>query len=65
MSEPLNVAGIIEKFGLRGRRVTLTVQVNLDPVPGWGNTAEDFRAAIQRMLDDSMGHYHPHVEVRP
>lgn len=58
------IAATIERLGLRGKRVTLTVEVNLDPVPGWGNTAEDFRVAIQRSLDDMMGHYHPTVTIR-
>jgi hypothetical protein len=56
-----NPADVIERLGLRGKRVRLTVEVNLDPVPGWGNTAEDFRAYVQRTLDDGIGHYHPTV----
>ena len=45
------------------RRIRLTVEVNLDPVPGWGNVAEDYRALTQRLLDDSIGHYHPTVTI--
>ncbi len=65
MSEPLpEVAATMDRLGLRGKRVALVVHVNLDPVPGWGNTAEDFRAYLQRNLDDGIGHSHPHVEVQ-
>jgi len=45
------------------RRIRLTVEVNLDPVPGWGNVAEDYRALTQRLLDDSIGHYEPTVTI--
>jgi hypothetical protein len=58
------IAATIERLGLRGKRVTLLVEVNLDPVPGWGNSAEDFRAYLQRNLDDGIGHYHPTVTVQ-
>lgn len=58
-----DVAETMTRLGLRGKRVALLVEVNLDPVPGWGNTADDFRAGIQRLLDDSIGHYNPTVTV--
>jgi hypothetical protein len=45
------------------RRIRLTVEVNLDPVPGWGNVAEDYRALTQRLLDDAIGHYKPTVTI--
>lgn len=63
MSDIERPADAIERLGLRGRRITLTVEVNLDPVPGWGNTAEDYRALTQRLLDDSIGHYKPTVTI--
>lgn len=63
MSAPETPAEAMDRLGLRGKRITLTVEVNLDPVPGWGNTAEDFRAYLQRNLDDGIGHYHPHVTI--
>jgi len=44
-------------------RVRLTVEVDLDPVPGWGNTAEDYRYLTQRLLDDAISHYHPTVTI--
>jgi len=46
------------------KRSRLVVEIDLDPVPGWGNNAEDHRALVQRLLDDAVGHYHPHVEVQ-
>ena len=48
---------------LRPRRVRLVVEVNLDPVPGWGNDPEDYRALTQRLLDDSIPHYKPIVTI--
>jgi len=45
-------------------RISLTVEVDLDPVPGWGNVAEDYRALTQRLLDDAIGHYHPVVTIK-
>jgi hypothetical protein len=53
----------MDRLGLRGKRVRLVVDVNLDPVPGWGNHVEDFRAYLQRNLDDGISHYHPHVTI--
>lgn len=44
-------------------RIRLVVEVNLDPVPGWGNVAEDYRALTQRLLDDAIGHYKPTVTI--
>jgi hypothetical protein len=44
-------------------RITLVVTVDLDPVPGWGNDPEDYRALTQRLLDDSIGHYKPTVTI--
>jgi hypothetical protein len=45
------------------RRITLKVTVDIDPVPGWGNHAEDYRALTQRLLDDAIGHYKPTVTI--
>lgn len=45
------------------RQVTLTVTIDLDPVPGWGDNPEDYRALTQRLLDDAIGHYHPTVTI--
>ena len=45
------------------RRIRLVVEVDLDPVPGWGNVPEDYRALTQRLLDQSIGHYNPTVTI--
>lgn len=45
------------------RRIRLVVEVDLDPVPGWGNDPEDYRALTQRLLDDAIGHYKPTVTI--
>jgi len=45
------------------RRIRLIVEVDLDPVPGWGNVSEDYRALTQRLLDDAIGHYKPTVTI--
>ena len=45
------------------RRIRLVVEVSLDPVPGWGNDPEDYRALTQRLLDDAIGHYNPVVTI--
>ena len=46
-------------------KVRLMVEANLDPVPGWGDNPEDWRALVQRLLDDAVPHYHPTVVVQP
>jgi hypothetical protein len=43
------------------KRITLTVEVNLDGVRGWGDNAEDFRFYVQSLLDYSIPHYKPVV----
>lgn len=42
-------------------RAAIIVEVDLDPVPGWGNSVEDYVALIQRQLDESIPWYHPNV----
>jgi len=41
----------------------LVVEIDLDPVPGWGNSPEDHRALVQRLLNDAVPHYHPTVVI--
>lgn len=57
-----NVAELVGSLFPR-RRSTLTVSIDLDPVPGWGHQAEDHRAWLQHYLDGAIGHYHPSVEI--
>lgn len=45
------------------KRSSLLVEIDIDPVPGWGDNAEDHRALVQRLLDDAIGHYHPTVTI--
>lgn len=54
-----------EKKGPRRTRTRLVVEVDLDPIPGWGNWPDDWRAMLQRHLDDVAPHYHPMVTVEP
>jgi hypothetical protein len=44
-------------------RSRLVVEIDLDPIPGWGHTAEDHRALVQRQLDEAVPHYNPTVTV--
>jgi hypothetical protein len=43
--------------------VELKVVVELDLVPGWGNSGEDYRKHVQQVLDGTIGHYHPVVSI--
>ena len=45
------------------RKVTLVVTIDLDPVPGWGDNPDDYRALTQKLLTDSIGHYNPSVTI--
>lgn len=37
------------------------VEIDLDPVPGWGHHAGDHQARLTNYLDDALGHYDPQV----
>jgi hypothetical protein len=43
--------------------VRLIVEADLDPVPGWGDTADDWQAFVQRHLSYAVAHYNPTVEI--
>lgn len=43
------------------KRVTLTVEVDLDPIPGAFHTIENAAEHVQRMLDHAVPHYNPKV----
>ena len=45
------------------KRARLVVEVDLDPVLGWGHSVDDWQRDLQRHLDDAAGHYHPTVTV--
>lgn len=44
-------------------RTQILVEIDLDPVPGWGNDPQDYVNHIQQMLKQSIPHYHPEVKV--
>lgn len=49
---------------LSGRnRSRLLVEIDLDPVPGWGNTPEDHQRWLQQYLTGAIGHYNPTVTI--
>lgn len=50
---------------MMGKRVSFTVEVNLDAIPGWGHDPEDFRRHIERCLTDTIPHYNPVVTHTP
>lgn len=45
------------------QRITLLVEVDLDPVPGWGHIPSDMEYVLRRHLDDTIPHYNPKVGV--
>lgn len=44
-------------------RSRLIVEIDLDPVPGWGTRPSDHQSLVQRLLDNAVGHYHPTVTI--
>ena len=48
---------------MKRERVTILVEVDLDPVPGWGNDPKDWVEMIQRNLDARVSHYNPVVKL--
>ncbi len=42
-------------------KAIILVEVEMDPVPGWGNDHEDYVNHIQHLLDQTIPHYHPIV----
>lgn len=42
-------------------RVTMTVTVDRDPLPGAFHTALDVRNRVATILNEQIGHYHPVV----
>jgi hypothetical protein len=43
------------------QRAVYIVEINLDPVPGWGHQPEDHVRLIHDALEDRIGHYLPSV----
>ena len=63
MNEPLPDPATFMAAIFPRRQVTLTVTIDIDPVPGWGDNPEDYRALTQKLLTDSIGHYNPTVYI--
>lgn len=57
-----NPADLVNQLFPR-RRSRLQVELDLDPVPGWGNHPDHHRALVQRLLDDAIPHYNPTVAL--
>lgn len=48
---------------MKRQRITLAVEVDLDPLPGMCSTPESWRRAVQGMLNGTAGAYYPEVTV--
>lgn len=44
-------------------RVTIIVEIDLDPVPGTFDDVRDFVSLIQQNLEATVPHYHPCVKI--
>lgn len=44
-------------------RIQILVEVNTDPVPGWGNDPQDYVNHIQHHLNQTIPHYTPEVRL--
>lgn len=49
--------------GMKRERSRLIVEIDLDPVPGWGNRPEDHLEYVRRILNGSIPHYNPTVTI--
>ena len=49
---------------MKRERVTINITVDLDPVPGWGHSAESWVEWLTATLNSMVGHYNPVVELR-
>ena len=45
------------------KRITLRVEVDMDPLPGWGHEPQDWVDYLLSTLERAAPHYHPMVEV--
>jgi hypothetical protein len=46
---------------MTGRRAAFLIEVDLDPIPGFGHTRQSWRDWLAALLDRSAGHYQPTV----
>lgn len=47
------------------KTATLIVTIDLDPVPGSFHTVESAQEIVQAMLNSSIPHYNPDVQIHP
>lgn len=47
------------------KRIQILVEVNTDPVPGWGNDPQDYVTHIHNILMQTIPHYNPVVTLLP
>lgn len=48
---------------MQRERIKLIVEVDCDPVPGWGNDPQDYVKHIERLLEQTIPHYNPVVTL--
>ena len=58
----IDAAEMMRRFAHR-QRSRLVVEIDIDPVPGWGDNAEDHRRLVESLLSEAVPHYNPTVEV--
>lgn len=46
-------------------RIKILVEVNTDPIPGWGHDPNDYVEHIQNILNSTIPHYEPDVTLLP
>lgn len=42
-------------------RIQIIVEVDIDPIPGWGNDPQDYVKMLEKSLSDRIPHYNPRV----
>lgn len=42
-------------------RIQILVEVDIDPIPGWGNDPQDYVTMLEKSLSDRIPHYNPRV----
>lgn len=45
------------------KRSKLIVEIDLDPVPGWGHDPQSHQHLLQKFLNQTISHYNPTVTV--
>ena len=50
---------------MKRERIQILVEVDTDPVPGWGNDPNDYVKHLEYLLSQSIPHYNPVVTLLP